>query len=73
MPKAPKQPYDRKGRFLRGVWHSSHRAVRVCVEVGCPKCHAAKTWPCFSLTAGIETSTPHAARWEAWYDQKAED
>lgn len=53
-------------RFLRGHWIFSDSAKRVCIAVPCPKCKAAATWPCFSLTSGTETPTPHSARWEAY-------
>lgn len=74
MPKAkPLEVHEiRFKRWMRGYWLSSIWAVNCCMTVSCPKCKAAKTWPCFSLTAGIETSTPHAARWEAYNEAKAE-
>lgn len=52
-------------RFLRGVWLSSVAAKKCCETVSCPRCRAAKGWPC-SSAAGNDTSTPHSARWEKY-------
>lgn len=52
-------------RVLRGVYMSSYRAKDCCEAVACPRCKAAKGWPCFSVN-GKDTPTPHAARWRAF-------
>lgn len=71
MPKIGKprpQPHanaDRMARDVQGCWQSSMSAAKACRAVGCPRCRAAKGWPCFSVN-GIDTPTPHAARWEAY-------